>query len=252
MINLEGKIALVTGGSRGIGAAVARLMAKSGADVVITYRNDHQAAGGVLEDIAAAGRCGVALKADLSNPKDAMRTVKETLKAFGRIDILVNNAGIWKEGAIDELSDREWKETIEVNLNGVFYMTREIVGIMKTQKSGKIINISSTAGQRGEALHSHYAASKGAIISLTKSLCSELGPFNINVNSVAPGWVDTDMSADVIRNRKAAKEVRKGIPLGRIATAEDIAGPVVFLASDLARHITGEILSVNGGSVLVG
>ncbi|MCX6137447.1 MAG: SDR family oxidoreductase [Ignavibacteriales bacterium] len=123
---------------------------------------------------------------------------------------------------------------------------------MKRQKDGKIINISSTAGQRGEAFHSHYAASKGAIISLTKSLCSELGPFNINVNSVAPGWVDTDMSAEVLRNRKTAKEVRKGTPIGRIATAEDIAGPVVFLASDLARHISGEILNVNGGSVLIG
>ncbi|HKZ41795.1 MAG TPA: SDR family oxidoreductase, partial [Candidatus Hodarchaeales archaeon] len=136
--------------------------------------------------------------------------------------------------------------------NGTFHMINAVVPYMKKRHFGKIISISSTAGQRGEAFHSHYAASKGAIISLTKSLATELGSYNINVNCVAPGWVDTDLSADILRNQKEADEAKKAIPLGRIPTAEDIAGPILFLASDLARHITGEILNVNGGSVLAG
>ena len=252
MLKLEGKKALVTGGSRGIGAAAARLLAEAGCDVAITYRKDVSAAGEVLEEILVSGRCGIAIKAELSDSAAAKRVVKETVKSFGRIDILVNNAGIWKGGAVDELSDREWIETIDINLNGLFFITRETVRVMKKQRWGRIINISSTAGQRGEAYHSHYAASKGAVISFTKSLCTELGEYNINVNAIAPGWVDTDMSASVVRDAKAAAAIRKGIPIGRIATPEDIAGPIVFLASDLANHITGEILNVNGGSVLVG
>lgn len=252
MFNLDGKIALVTGGSRGIGAAAARLLAEAGCDVAITYRKDVSAAEEVLEEIAVNGSCGIAIKAELSDSAAAKRVVKETVRGFGRIDILVNNAGIWKGGAVDELSDREWIETIDINLNGLFFITRETVRVMKKQKWGRIINISSTAGQRGEAYHSHYAASKGAVISFTKSLCTELGEYNINVNAIAPGWVDTDMSAGIVRNAKAAAAIRKGIPIGRIATPEDIAGPIVFLASDLANHITGEILNVNGGSVLVG
>ena len=252
MLNLEGRIALVTGGSRGIGAAAARLLAEAGCDVAITYRKHVSAAEDVLEEIAANGRCGIAIKAESGDSTAAKRVVKETIRAFGRIDILVNNAGIWKGGAVDALSDHDWKQTIEVNLNGLFFITRETVRVMKKQKWGRIINISSTAGQRGEAFHSHYAASKGAVISFTKSLCSELGEYNINVNAIAPGWVDTDMSADVVRNAMAAAAIRKGIPIGRIATPKDIAGSIVFLASDLASHITGEILNVNGGSVLVG
>jgi 3-oxoacyl-[acyl-carrier protein] reductase len=151
-----------------------------------------------------------------------------------------------------KMSEKVWRETMKVNLDGTFFMINAVVPHMIERRYGKIINISSTAGQRGEALHSHYAATKGAIISLTKSLCTELGQYNINVNSVAPGWVDTDMSAETLRNPRLAEEVKKGIPIGRIPGPEDIAGPVVFLASDLARHITGEILNVNGGSVLVG
>jgi 3-oxoacyl-[acyl-carrier protein] reductase len=150
------------------------------------------------------------------------------------------------------MSEENWKETIDINLNSLFYFCNEVVPQMKKQKCGRIINVSSTAGQRGEAFHSHYAASKGAMISFTKSLASELAPFNILVNSVAPGWVDTDMCSGVFSDKEYKEKVRKGIPIGRIPTPDDIAGPILFLASDLARHITGEILNVNGGSVLCG
>ncbi|MFZ1080729.1 MAG: SDR family NAD(P)-dependent oxidoreductase, partial [Candidatus Kryptoniota bacterium] len=165
---------------------------------------------------------------------------------------LVNNAGIWTYGEIDNMDEKVWDETMDLNLKGTFLFCRYVVPIMKKQGEGRIVNLSSTAGQRGEASHSHYAATKGAIISLTKSLSTELGPFNIRVNSVAPGWVDTEMSAEALNDKNYREEVRRAIPLGRIPTAEDIAGPIVFLASDLARHVTGEILNVNGGSVLVG
>jgi 3-oxoacyl-[acyl-carrier protein] reductase len=174
------------------------------------------------------------------------------VKEFGRIDVLVNNAGIWKEGKISKMKLSAWEETLKTNLTSVFIFTQQAVHFMKIKRYGKIINISSTAGQRGEAHHSHYAASKGGMISFTKSLASELGPFNINVNSIAPGWVLTDMSKSVLSNKKSLDEELKKIPLGRIATADDIAGPVLFLASDMSRHINGEVLNVNGGSVLVG
>lgn len=252
MINLTGKVAIITGGSRGIGAASAVLFAKAGADVVITYTKNKKSAEEVVEKVRKEGRTCIAIKADVSKQKNAIRVVKETIKQFGRIDILVNNAGIWTYGKIGEMSEKVWKETMAVNLDGMFFMTNAVVPYMKKQRSGKIINISSTAGQRGEAEHSHYAASKGGMISFTKSIATELGPFNINVNSVAPGWVDTDLNNEVFADRDYKEQERKKIPLQRIPTADDIAGPIVFLASELARHITGEILNVNGGSVLVG
>ncbi len=169
-----------------------------------------------------------------------------------RIDVLVNNAGIWERGAADRMSEREWIRTIDINLNGTFRLCRLILPIMKKQRSGKIINISSTAGQRGEPFHSHYAASKGGIISFTKSIAIEAIPFGIHVNCVAPGWVSTDMTAHVSGNRALYKEICAGLPRGRFATPEEIAGPVLFLASDLAVNLVGEILNVNGGSVLCG
>ena len=178
--------------------------------------------------------------------------VHDVHKEFGRIDILVNNAGIWTYGEIDTMKENVWDQTMDVNLKGTFLFCHYVVPIMKRQGGGSIINISSTAGQRGEAFHSHYAATKGAIISFTKSLSSELGKDNIRVNCVAPGWVDTDMSADTLRREPLRKEVLKSIPLGKIPAPEDIAGPILFLASDLSAHITGEILNVNGGSVLAG
>ena len=252
MISLENQVAVVTGGSRGIGAASAIILAKAGANVLFTYMQNETAAGEVKEEIEGLGRKCVALKANVAKPKNAKKVVEKAMQKFGQVDILVNNAGIWTYGEMGKMSEDVWEETIQTNLNGTFYMINAVVPYMKKRHFGKIINISSTAGQRGEAFHSHYAASKGAIISLTKSLSTELGAYNINVNSVAPGWVDTDLSADVLRNQKLAEEARKGIPIGRIPSADDIAGSILFLASDLARHITGEILNVNGGSVLVG
>ena len=252
MIKLEGKVVIITGGSRGIGGATAIYFAKAGANVVITYTKNEKAAKEVVQKVRNEGKECIALRADIAEEKNANFVVKETLKKFGCVDVLVNNAGIWTYGKIGEMSKNVWKETMHINLDGMFYMTNAVVPHMKKQKHGKIINISSTAGQRGEAEHSHYAASKGGMISFTKSIAMELGPFNINVNSVAPGWVDTEMSNEILADETLREAERKKIPIQRIPTAEDIAGPILFLASDLARHITGEILNVNGGSVLIG
>lgn len=252
MIQLTGQVAIITGGSRGIGAATAVTFAKAGADVVITFTNNKKAAGEVVEKVRNEGRNGLAIQIDASKSNSGSKVVRAVLKKFGRIDILVNNAGIWTYGKIGDMKKEVWKETMEVNLDGMFYMTNAVVPFMKKQKSGKIINISSTAGQRGEAEHSHYAASKGGMISFTKAIATELGPYNINVNSVAPGWVDTDLNLEIFSDSHYKEQERIKIPLQRIPTPEDIAGPILFLASDLARHITGEILNVNGGSVLIG
>lgn len=252
MINLSNQVVIITGGSRGIGAASAVLFAKAGANVVITYTKNEKAANSVIENVNKEGRICLAIKADISKFANANKVVKQTIKKFGRIDILVNNAGIWTYGKIGSMTEKVWKETMQVNLDGMFYLTNAVVPYMKKQLSGKIINISSTAGQRGEAEHSHYAASKGGMISFTKAIATELGQFNINVNSIAPGWVDTDLNDSVFSDKKYKEQERKKIPIQRIPTPEDIAGPIVFLASDLARHITGEIMNVNGGSVLVG
>ncbi len=252
MIDLSNQVVLITGGSRGIGAATARMFAKAGADVAITYRGRDQNASELVDEIKKLGRKAKQYKGDISKGDIVRKIVENVLSDFGRIDVLVNNAGIWTYGEIDKMDEKIWDETMDVNLKAPFLFCRYVVPIMKKQGGGRIINLSSTAGQRGEALHSHYAATKGALISLTKSLSTELGPFNIRVNSVAPGWVDTDMSAEALSDRKMKEEIRKSIPLGRIPTAEDIAGPILFLASDLSRHVTGEILNVNGGSVLVG
>lgn len=252
MISLLNKVVIITGGSRGIGAAAAVLFAKAGANVVITYTKNEKAANTVVENVKREGRSCLALKADVSKQSNAVRVVDQTLRKFGHIDVLVNNAGIWTYGKIGSMSEKVWKETMRVNLDGMFYLTNAVVPHMKKQRSGKIINISSTAGQRGEAEHSHYAASKGGMISFTKAIATELGQYNINVNSVAPGWVDTNLNDSVFSDKKYKEEERKKIPIQRIPTPEDIAGPIVFLASDLARHITGEIMNVNGGSVLVG
>ena len=252
MIDLNNQVLLITGGSRGIGAATAKLFAKAGADVAITYHGRDGHAGEVINEIKKLGKKSRAYKGDVSKKEVVKKIVEDVVNDFGKIDVLVNNAGIWTYGEIDKMDEKVWDETMDVNLKGTFLFCRYVVPIMKKQGGGTIINLSSTAGQRGEALHSHYAATKGAVISFTKSLSTELGPYNIRVNSVAPGWVDTEMSAEALDDKNYREEVRRGIPLGRIPTAEDIAGPILFLASDLARHITGEILNVNGGSVLAG
>ncbi len=252
MFGIEGKVALITGASRGIGAATAIYMAKAGAIVIINYREKEQEARKVGEEVEREGAKFLLVKADVSSKADVERMVKKVVENFGRIDILVNNAGIWTYGEMGNMPEEVWDETMNVNLKGVYYVTNSVVPIMKEKRYGRIINVSSTAGVRGEAFHSHYAATKGALISFTKSLAVELAPFNILVNAVAPGWVDTDMSAEPLSDEEQKKEIISKIPLRRVATAEDIAGPILFLASDLARHITGEVLNVNGGSVLCG
>ena len=251
MLNLRSKKVLITGGSKGIGAACVKYFCMAGASVTFTFYKSTSEASKLEKRFSKISRCK-GYKVDISDETEIRNTISSVLKDFGRIDILVNNAGIWKESKINKMSLVKWEETLKVNLTSMFLFTRYIIPSMKLKRYGKIINISSTAGQRGEAYYSHYAASKGGMISFTKSLASELGPFNINVNSVAPGWVLTDMSKKALSSKKSLDEELKKIPLKRIATADDIAGPVLFLASDLSRHINGEILNVNGGSVLVG
>ncbi len=251
MINLKDKVAIITGASRGIGRATAILFAQAGCNLLINYNRSEDPA---LETASMAEELGVRAKifqADVSKKSEVDEMIGYAIKEFGKIDILVNNAGIWKYAAIDKMTEEQLKETMELNVNGVFYATTASVPYMIKQKSGNIINISSTAGQRGEPLHSHYAASKGAIISLTKSLAAELAQYNIRVNCVAPGWVDTDMSHDALTGGEKDK-ILQTILLARAAQPEEIAGAILFLASDLSTYITGEILNVNGGSVLCG
>ncbi len=251
MIDLKGKSVLITGGSRGIGAACVKLFVKAGAEVAFTYNSNKKAAGKLISSFGN-GKKILAYKMDLQSEKDVNSKIKKMKKDFGKIDILVNNAGIWKRGEADSMSLNDWEEMIRINLTGTFLISRAVIPLMKENNFGRIINISSTAGQRGEAFYSHYASSKGAIISYTKSLAAELGKFGITTNCVAPGWVYTDMTSGVFEDENYKKQVEENIPVNRIASAEDIAGPVLFLASGLARHINGEVVNVNGGSVLCG
>lgn len=252
MIDLTGKKVLVTGGSRGIGYATSLLFAEAGCDVAINYAYKDGPAKSVKAQIEQLGRNCLILKADVSKINDVERMVRQIFEKWNGIDIVVNNAGIWTYGEIGDMDESTWKETMGVNLDGVFYVCNAVVPEMKAGNGGVIIIVSSTAGIRGEAFHSHYAASKGALISFTKSLAQELAPYEIRVNCVTPGWVDTDMCTDILSDPAFRKEVEESIPLKRISNPVDIAGPILFLASDLARHITGEILNVNGGSVLCG
>lgn len=251
MIDLSGKSALVTGGSRGIGRACCLLLARAGASVAVNYRVESPSAELLVDEIESAGGEAFALAADVTQRADAEMLVDETVSRFGSIDILVNNAGIWKGSPIEEMSDTEWHEMLAVNLTGVFNCTRAVVPPMKEVRAGRIINISSTAGQRGEAFCSHYAATKGALISFTKSLAVELAPHGILVNCVAPGWVVTDMTRDDLLGARR-ESILQTIPLSRAGTPDEIAGAVLYLASDLATFVTGEVLNVNGGAVLVG
>jgi 3-oxoacyl-[acyl-carrier protein] reductase len=251
MIDLAGRAALVTGGSRGIGRACCLMLARAGASVAVNFRVESPSAHRVVEEIEAQGGEAFALSADVSQRAEAEMMVDETVSRFGRLDILVNNAGIWKSAPIDEMSDGEWDEMVRINLTGAFHCTRAAVPAMKEARSGRIINISSTAGQRGEALCSHYAATKGGLISLTKSLAAELAPFGILVNCVAPGWVVTDMTRDDLLGARR-DSILQTIPLARAGTPEEIAGAVVFLSSELSTFMTGEVMNVNGGAVLVG
>ena len=251
MFNFEGKTIVITGASRGIGAAAAILFGRFGGNVVINYHKNENQAAGVQNRIIQEGGLAKIFKADISKQTQCQALIDFAINESGRLDILINNAGIWKEAAIEKMTETALSEMIDTNLKGCFYCTSAAVPIMKKQKAGNIIFLSSTAGQRGESNHSHYAATKGALISLTKSLAAELAPDGIMVNCVAPGWVDTDMSHQALVSKDAAKYVSL-IPLGRAAKAEEIAWPILFLASSYASFITGEILNVNGGAVLIG
>jgi len=239
MIDLAGKRAFVTGGGRGIGRATAMMLARAGAKVAVGYRSRKP---------AADSRIVAAVRGDLGTATGAKKAVAEALRALGGLEILVVNHGVWPpdDVPVAKLSDEQWEATRRANLDAVIYVCR--AAIPSIANGGTIVLVASTAGQRGEAFHADYAATKGAVISFTKSLAVELAP-QITVNCVAPGWVDTDMSAATL---KAKPAILATIPLGRAASAEDIAGPIVFLCSRLARNITGEILNVNGGSVLCG
>jgi 3-oxoacyl-[acyl-carrier protein] reductase len=251
MITLKNKNVLITGGSRGIGKACVELFLKSGANVAFTFQRAKYEAQRVSSVYSGPSKLKY-YQVELSDTDDIEKVTKNILNDFTHIDVLVNNAGIWKEAAIDKMTLEEWNEMININLTSTYLITKLVVPGMKKNNFGRIINIASTAGQRGEAFHSHYAASKGGMISLTKSLASELGKHNIRVNCVAPGWVITDMTIDSLADSETNKKVISDIPLNKIANPEEIAGPVLFLASNLASHITGEILNVNGGSVLCG
>jgi len=269
-LELEGKVALITGGSRGIGAETVRLFAEAGAHVVFNYRQARQRAEALVRETGAGRRC--AIHQELDSAAAGRALVEKTVHEFGRLDILVVNHGVWppEDAPIASMSDDQWRRTMTVNLDSVFGLVQAAVAQMERQAAaagitwqpgspdqpadplGHIVLISSTAGQRGEAFHADYAAAKGAIISLTKSLSTELAPRGIRVNCVAPGWVATDMSAPVLGHpEKGARKVA-GIPVGRVASPREIAGPVLFLCTPLAGFISGEVLNVNGGSVLAG
>ena len=252
-LSLEGKVALITGGSRGIGAATVRLFVRAGAKVVFNYRRSASEGEKLVAEVGAAS-C-YAVRADLTGTATAEALVKAAVDRFGSLNVLVGNHGIWPSGdvGIDEMSDEQWHTTVAVNLDSIFAVVKHSVAEMKRrQGGGHIVLVSSTAGQRGEAGHADYAATKGALISMVKGLSTELAPFGIHVNCVAPGWVNTDMSGDALQDPERSSEIFAAIPLGRVGTPEEIAGPILFLCTKYAGFITGEIFNVNGGAVLVG
>jgi len=253
-IDLKSQVAVVTGGSRGIGAATVKLFAEAGANVVFSYLKSATRAREVLRSCAGQNGNVFTQRADVSKMGGAQKLVDAAVRRFRRLDILVANAGIWnyQPVPIGKMTERQWDEMMAINLKGVYTVIHCAVPHMIRQRGGRIIVVSSTAGQRGEAFHTHYGASKGGLISLVKGLATELAPHHILVNSVAPGWVDTDMCTPVMKNRRAYRQALASLPLGRFAQPEEIARPILFLASSLASYITGEIVNVNGGNVLCG
>ena len=252
-LNLASQRILVTGGSRGIGAATVRRLTGLGARVAFTYLHQEQVALDLQADLQAAGHTVLAIRADQRRREDAQVAVAAVEAAWGGLDAFVGNAGIWAPTPVDLEDEGVLLDILETNVTGLFRWNAEIVPALRRAGGGSIVLLSSTAGQRGEARHGAYAASKGAVISLVKSLAPELGPDGIRVNAVAPGWVDTDMSAAALRADPAQRRrIEAAFPLGRIPEAEDLAGPVAFLLSPWAAAITGEVLNVNGGTVLCG
>ncbi len=252
-IDLSGKVVLVTGGSRGIGAACVRIFREAGARVAFNFQKATQAAEKLVAECGADAT--LAVQAELDGTGGEQKLVAATVARFGRIDALVVNHGIWPphDQPIESMPTEQWRKTVAINLDSTFLLVREAVGHMKKQGAGgHIIIVSSTAGQRGEAFHTDYAATKGAVISMVKGLSTELAKDKIYVNCVAPGWVETDMTRDVINNPPWNERIPNIIPVGRAGRPEEIAAPIVFLCSKHAGFITGEIMNVNGGAVLVG
>ncbi len=259
-LNLENRVTLITGGSRGIGAETVRLFAAAGARVIFSYQRARDRAEALVAECGGPERCR-AMQQELSTAAEGRALVERAVAEFDRLDALVVNHGIWPpvDAPIAGMTDAQWRNTMGVNLDSVFGLVQGAVSQMLGQPPrvagairGHVVLISSTAGQRGEANHADYAVTKGALISLTKSLSSELAPQGIRVNCVAPGWVDTEMSAASLKDAEIGPKIAAGIPVGRAATAQEIAGPVLFLCTPLAGFISGEVLNVNGGAVLVG
>ncbi len=245
------KTALITGASRGIGRATALRFAEAGANVVVNYLWHEAEALDVVRECRSFGVGAIAVQADVSEPVEAERLNEAALTEFGGLDIVVANAGIWEGGPVEAMSEATWDRVIDANLKGTWTVCKAAIPHFKSNGGGSIVIVSSTAGQRGEAGYSNYAASKGGQIAFTKALSNELAP-NIRVNAVAPGWVDTGLNDTVFDDPAFVERVVDGIPLKRVATADDIALSIVFLASDWSRHITGEVLNINGGAVLCG
>jgi 3-oxoacyl-[acyl-carrier protein] reductase len=251
VIDLRGRRAVVSGGSRGIGAATVRLLARAGADVVVGYRSRAAEAERVAEEARALGVRAATCGADLAEPAGCDALVRAGADAFGGVDVVVVNHGVWpaEEVPVAAMDDARWHRTVREDLDSAFWLSRAAARALG--EGGRLVLVSSTAGQRGEALHADYAATKGAMISFVKSLAVELAPAGVTVNCVAPGWVDTEMTDSAMAGG-GRERIAAAIPVGRVATPEDVAGPIVFLCSPLARHVTGEVLNVNGGSVLCG
>ncbi len=247
---LEGKNALVTGGSQGIGAAISLELAREGANVCLTYRKHKAEAEKYAEEILAMGRKAMAVKCDISVYAEAETVVESAVEAFGRLDILVNNAGMNWDGVSWKMKEEQWDRVIEVNLKGYFNFTRQAAPLFKNQKYGKIINITSINGLRGKFGQTNYSASKAGIIGFTKALARELGAFGVNVNAVAPGLIETAMLKEAESRDRIIEMAMNEIVLKRVGQPEDLANVVVFLASDKARHVTGEVIKVDGGQYI--
>jgi 3-oxoacyl-[acyl-carrier protein] reductase len=247
-MQLKGKTAVVTGGSRGIGRAIALMLAQNGANVVVNYTSNNTSAEEVVRKIEEMGVKGKAVKADVSKSEEVENLVNEVLNTFGSIDILINNAGITRDNLIIRMTEQEFDDVISTNLKGAFICTKSVSRVMIKQKSGKIINVSSVVGIIGNAGQSNYAAAKAGLIGFTKSMAKELAKRGINVNAVAPGFIETDMTSKL--SDKVKEEFTKSIPLMRAGKPEDIAKAVLFLASEYSDYITGQVINIDGGMVM--
>lgn len=249
MFDLAGKVALVTGGSRGLGRAIAMALARQGADVAINYRGNVEAANEVAAAIREVGRDAILVQGDTSAGREACEAiVKATLDHFGKIDILVNNAGITRDNLLMRMDDADWNDVIETNLSGPFWMCRAIARPMLKAKSGRIINMSSVAGRMGNAGQANYASAKAGLIGLTKTIARELASRGITANAIAPGLIETELTADLPES--ARQFVIDSTPLGYIGSVEDVAAAAVYLASDEARYVTGQVLGIDGGMMM--